>query len=94
MTISWKLEKFGIVAFSICLVELVGIWVPVIYASHHRDLDWRWLASPLGDLYLAGFFAILIAIVGLFRDKRRLLAFLALIFGVLNIALCVAPLAR
>jgi len=43
-------------------------------------------------LYLAGLLSIPVAIIGLFIDKRRLLALLALIFGVVNIVLCVGPL--
>ena len=91
---SWKSEKFGISALSICLVELFGIWAPVLYALRHPSSDWRWLERPLGFLYVAGVFSIGIAIVGLFRDRRRLIAFISLLFGVVNFVLCMMPLAR
>ena len=90
VSLSWTLEKYGIVAFSVCLVELVGIWIPFALVSPYTSAPW--LVRMWAVLYLAGLLSIPVAIIGLFIDKRRLLALLALIFGIVNIVLCVGPL--
>jgi hypothetical protein len=89
---SLDLPKYGIVAFSTCLVELVGIWIPFAVVLQHPTASLPWLLKVFGILYLAGLLSIPVAILGLFRDERRLIAILALIFGITNIFLCGVPL--
>jgi len=83
--------KYGIVAFSLCLVELFGIWLPFAVVLQHPTASLPWLLKVFAIVYLAGLVSIPVAIVGLFRDKPRWLALLALIFGIVNIFLCVVP---
>jgi hypothetical protein len=91
MTRSSASPKFGIVAFSMCLIELVGIWVPFAIVLRIPDFSGPWLLRVFGLLYLAGLLSLPVSIVGLFRDSPRTLALLALVFGVVNIAVCAAP---
>ena len=81
--------KYGLIAFLACLVELVGFWIPFALVSPYTSAPW--LIRVWAVLYLAGLLSIPVAIIGLFRDKPRWLALLALIFGVVNILLCVGP---
>jgi hypothetical protein len=57
----------------------------------HPTASLPWLLKVFAILYLAGLLSIPVAIVGLFRDKPRWLALVALIFGIVNIFLCVVP---
>ena len=84
--------RYGIVAFSNCLVELVGVWIPFSIVLQHPYASLPWLLRVFGVLYLAGLLSIPVSIIGLFRDERRWLAFFALIFGIVNIVLCGVPL--
>ena len=81
--------KYGIVALSICLLELIGIWIP--FAVVPPTASAPWLVKIWGILYLAGLLSIPVAIIGLFKDKPRLVALFALILGIANIFLCVGP---
>jgi hypothetical protein len=92
VSLSWKPEKFGIIALATCVVELIGIWIPMAIVLRNPYASAPWLLRILGLLYLAGLLSIPVAIVGLFRDEQRVLALFALIFGVANIILCGLPL--
>lgn len=81
--------KYGIVALLICLLELIGIWIP--FAVVPPTASAPWLIKIWGILYLAGLLSIPVAIIGLFKDKPRLFALFALILGIVNIFLCVGP---
>ena len=81
--------KYGIVALLICLLELIGIWIP--FAVVPPTASAPWLLKIWGILYLAGLLSIPVAIIGLFKDKPRLVALFALILGIVNIFLCVGP---
>ena len=81
--------KYGIVALLICLLELIGIWIP--FAVVPPTASAPWLTKTWGILYLAGLLSIPVAIIGLFKDKPRLFALFALILGIVNIFLCVGP---
>ena len=81
--------NYGIVAFLMCLVELVGIWIPFALVSPYTSAPW--LIRVWAVLYLTGLLSIPVSIIGLFRDKPRWLALFALIFGIVNILLCVGP---
>ena len=92
MAHSSSLPKYGLVAFSTCLVELIGIWIPFAVVLQHPTASAPWLLKVFGTLYLAGLLSIPVAIIGLFRDNRRLLAVFVLALGILNIFLCGLPL--
>jgi len=92
VSIAWEQQKFGLAALSICAVELVGIWIPMAIVLRNPYASAPWLLPILGLLYLAGLLSIPVAIIGLFRDERRLLSLFALLFGVANIILCGVPL--
>ena len=81
--------KYGIVALLICLLELIGIWIP--FAVVPPTASAPRLLKIWGILYLAGLLSIPVAIIGLFKDKPRLVALFALILGIVNIFLCVGP---
>lgn len=86
------LPRYGIVAFSTCLVELIGIWIPFAIVLQHPTASAPWLLKIFAVLYLAGLLSIPVAIVGLFKDNPRLLAIFALVFGLVNVVLCGVPL--
>jgi hypothetical protein len=92
MTHSPPTPKYGIVALSICPVELIGIWIPFFIVLQHPTASAPWLLKIFGILYFAGLLAIPVAIVGLIKDEPRWPALVALIFGIANIFLCAVPL--
>jgi hypothetical protein len=83
--------KFGILAFSVCLIELVGIWVPFAIVSR-TPFSGPWLLRFWDILYLAGLLSLPVSIVGLFKDNPRIVALVALIFGIVNLVICAPPL--
>lgn len=92
MTRSSGIPKFGIVAFSMCLIELVGIWIPFAITERIPNFSGPWILRFWGILYLVGLLSLPVSIVGLFKDDPRTVALLALVFGVVNIVLCAPPL--
>jgi len=87
-----SLPKFGLIGFSICLIELVGIWVPFSMLLRAPNASAPWLLRSFGVLYLAGLLSLPVSIVGLFKDNPRTPALIALVFGIVNIYVCGVPL--
>ena len=74
-------------------VELAVVWGCVGVAFAFPNRDWHWLGGVIKYLVIAGLSSVVIAVIGLFRDPERLLAFLALLLGVFTAAICSVPLA-
>ena len=72
---SSNLPKYGVVAFSLCVVELVGIWIPFAVVPPTASVPW--LLKIFGILYLVGLLSIPVAIIGLcfLRTSRARLRF-------------------
>ena len=93
-TLGFTHAKFGYVALCVFMLELTVIWGGVgmlQYAT--RLVAPKWLLDIFALAYFAGLLAIVVSIVGLFRDRTRLIAFLALFIGILTTAVCTIPLA-
>jgi hypothetical protein len=82
------IPKFGLVAFSTCAFELVGIGIGTFIILRIPSISAPWLDRVLAFLYLAGLLSLPVSIVGLFKDNPRVVALVALVFGIVNIFLC------
>jgi hypothetical protein len=80
-------------ALIICLIELIGIWGTTAIVLHMPQRNWHWLERPMAVLYVAGLVAVPIAVVGLFKDSRRVLAAVSLVLGLANFFVCSIPFA-
>lgn len=89
----WRSRLYGAVALITCLVELIGIWGMTAIALHMPQKNWLWMERPLAVLYVAGLVAVPVAVIGLFRDSRRVLAVVALVLGFANVFVCSIPFA-
>ena len=83
-----RFRSYGMIALIICLVEIVGIWGTTAVLVQMPQKNYLWLVRPMATLYLVGFTSIPISVIGLVKDKRRILASLALALGIGNVLIC------
>ncbi len=91
---AFRQAKYGYVALAICLLELVIVWGGA--AAFHqggKTIAPDWAQDAFVVAYIAGICSLILSVIGLFRDKLRLIPFLALLLGIVNTAICVAPIA-
>ncbi len=77
---------------AISLVEFAVVWGSVGIAFAFPTHDWHWLGGVINCLVIAGLTSVVIAVIGIFRDPERVLAFLALLLGLFITAICSVPL--
>jgi hypothetical protein len=87
-------SKFGRIALSIAVMEPLIIWggVLVLYLLHSAASPW--LAHGLRLVYAIGVLSLILATIGLQRDRQGRSAALALVLSILNQVLCVIPILR
>lgn len=91
---SLRSQKYGFIALVVALTELLIIWGGAGLGLSLPHWNWHWLGNVMLYTYLiAGLGSLVLAVVGLVMDAHRMLAFLALVLAVVNIAICVIPLA-
>jgi hypothetical protein len=92
---SFGQSKYGYIALSLSLAELIVIWggQAVIYAIGLWGYAPHWLADVFVSMYLAGLIAVGVAVLGLAKDPSRLCAGLALLVGCINLVACAIPIA-
>lgn len=86
-----RAQRFACISFLISFAEVILVWGSIGIALSLPGQNWKWLGSVLQKVVVVGFSSIVIAIVGLFLDPERVLAFLALILGMLVLAICAVP---
>jgi len=85
--------QYGYTALGICIFELIIVWGGIAIFSHgSRLIAPRWAQDGFALVYFVGLCSIVLSIIGLFRDKFRLIALFALALGIANVALCGVPL--
>ena len=82
---------FGLAALVIALAEPAVIWTVTMMASHQPGRDWHWLESPMAVIYVVGLGAIPLAVIGLFKDGKRVPALAALVVALINVFVCALP---
>lgn len=91
---AFRYARCGYIALAICLLELVIVWGGIfVFHQGGRTIAPVWAQDAFVLAYLAGVLSLPLSIVCLFLDKFRLIAFGALVLGVANMAICVAPIA-
>ena len=85
--------KYGFIALGISIGEITLIWggLGVVYAAGLWGHAPLWLRDTFGLIYLAGVAALILAVVGLIKDSGRMYAALALLLGLVNLAVCGLP---
>lgn len=91
---AFRYARCGYIALAICFLELVIVWGGIlVFHQGGRTIAPVWAQDAFVLAYFAGFCSLPVSIVGLFLDRFRLVAFVALLFGIVNVAVCVAPIA-
>jgi len=89
-----KPVKYGCWAMGASLAELLLTWGGTAIALSLPENDWHLLKGTMIQVYFWGFVSsIVLAVVGLFRDARRIPAMLALVLTVVSLGVCSIPVA-
>lgn len=82
--------KYGFIALGISILEIILICggLAVIDAMGLWGHAPLWLRDAFGTVYMVGMLGLVLSVVGLIKDSRRIYAFLALILGLVSMAIC------
>ena len=88
-------SKYGYISLFLSLVELLAIWggMGIVKALGIWGCAPHWLEGLWVFTYLGGWVGVVFAAFGLAKDSQRLVAGLALLFGVLSLLFCSIPVA-
>jgi hypothetical protein len=87
-----RAARFGLVSLSISLAEILVIWGGVALGLHFPEHNWKWLGNVFVDTYLwAGLGSVVLAVLGLVKDSRKVVALVALFVALCNFAICAPP---
>ena len=96
MNLAWfRLRKWGSLSLLVSLVEIFVIWGgSAVVAPLMPQLDWKEFQSLTIYVYGGSFMgSLVLSIVGLATDTRRIAAALALALTFVNLGICSVPIA-
>ncbi len=70
-----RAQQFACIAFLASFAEVIIVWGSIGIALSSPGQNWKWLGSALAKVVIVGSSPIVIAIVGLFLEPERVLAF-------------------
>lgn len=85
----FRQAKYGYTALGICVLELTVVWGGIaIFTQGSRVIAPRWAQDVFAAVYFVGLWSIVLSIIGLIKDRFRVIAMYALAIGTANLVLC------